>query len=142
MAAKMLSFEQNSEEENIEDDRIVKGKIALKEANSFLDEEVDYFITQTTFNFFKRFNISTDFLHSDPHVWNQDPDFLKVQGIVKRFRVVNDTAERGVKLMQDYNATITKDEEQKQYVLQVVAECRKLFPDALKSTLSKPLPPA
>lgn len=142
MAAKMLSFEQNSEEENIEDDRIVKGKIALKEAHSFLDEEVDYFITQTTFNFFKRFNISTDFLYSDPDVWNQDPDFFKVQGIVKRFRVVNDTAERGVKLMQDYNATITNDEEQKQYVLQVVAECRKLFPDALKSTLSKPLPPA
>ena len=111
MAAKLLSFEQNSddddelsklielEEENIQDDRIVKAKIALKEAHSFLDKEVDYF-TPLTFNFFQRFNISTHFFHSDPDVWNADLDFLKGQGIVKRFRVVNDTAERGVKLIQ------------------------------------------
>ena len=106
-----------------------------------MDKEVDYFITLLTFNFFKRFNISTQFLHSDADVWNEDLDFLKGQRIVKRFRVVNDTAERSVKLIQDYNASITKDEQQKQYILQVVAECRKLFPDTLKSTLSKPLPP-
>ena len=66
---------------------------------------------------------------------------MKGQAIVKRFHVVNDMAEGGVKLIQDYNESITKDEEQKQYVLQVVAECRKLFPNTLKATLSKPLPP-
>jgi hypothetical protein len=104
-------------------------------------KEVDYFITPLTFKFFKRFNISTHFLYSDPAAWNEDPDFVKGHGIVKSFRVVNDTAERGVKLIQDYNASITKDEEQKQYVLQVVAECRKLYPDIKKSTISKPLPP-
>lgn len=138
MAAKLLSFKKNHYDEN--DERIVKAKIALDEAHSILDKEVDYFITPLTFNFFKRFNISTHFLYFDPDDWNENLDFLKGSGIVKRFRVVNDTAERGVKLIQDYNATITKDEEQKQYVLQVVAECRKLFPNTLKSTLSKPLP--
>lgn len=107
-----------------------------------MDKEVDYFITPLTFNFFKRFNISTHFLHSDPDDWSEDLDFLKGQGIVKRLKVVNDTAEWGVKLMQDYNASITKNEEQKQYVLQVVAECRKVFLDTYKSTLSKSLPPA
>jgi hypothetical protein len=63
------------------------------------------------------------------------------QKIVNRFRVVSDTAKRGVKLIQDCNAITTKDEEQKLYVLQVVAECRKLILDTTKSTLSKPLPP-
>lgn len=150
MAAKLLSFEQNNDsddqlidrsEANIQDERIVKAKIDLKEAHSFLDKDVDYFITPQTFNFYKRFNISTHFLHYDPDVWNKDVDFLKGQEIVKRLRVVNDTAERGVKLIQEYNKSITNDEEQKQYVLQVVSECRKLFPDTLKSTLTKPLPP-
>lgn len=112
----------------------------LYEAHSILDKEVDYFIRPLTFNFFKRFNISTHSLYSDPDDWNENLDFLKGSGIAKSFRVVNDTAKKRVKLMQDYNATITKDEEQKQYVLQVVAECRKLFSNTLKSALSKPLP--
>ena len=57
------------------------------------------------------------------------------------FKVVNDTAERGVKLIQDFNSYLTKDEEQRQFLLQVVSECRKIFPDYSKATLSKPLPP-
>ena len=47
-------------------------------------------------------------------------------------KVVNDTAERGVKLIQDYNSIITNDEDQKQYLLQVVQQHRRNFPDASK----------
>lgn len=54
-------------------------------------------------------------------------------------RVVNDKAERGVKLIQDFNDTLTKDEDQKQFLLQVVTECRRLYPDTSKSTLGQPL---
>ena len=64
---------------------------------------------------------------------------MKGQNIVKHLKVVNDKGERDIKLIEDYYERITKDERLKQYVLQVVAECRKLFPDALKLTLSKPL---
>ena len=146
MAAKLFSFQKISDDddhddEKIYEERIVDAKISLKEDHSFQDKEVDYFITPQTFNFFKRFNISTHFLHSEIDGWKEDLNFLKGQAIVKHFRVVNNTAERGVKLIQDYNESITKCEEQKQYVLQVVAKCRKLFPNTLKSTLSKPLHP-
>ena len=55
-------------------------------------------------------------------------------------RVVNDTAERGGKLITDYNSGITKDEEQPQYLLQVVTECLAKFPGCSKASLSKPLP--
>ena len=41
--------------------------------------------------------------------------------------------------MQDYNALLTKDEEQMQFVLQVVSEHRKLYADANKETLVKGL---
>ena len=49
-------------------------------------------------------------------------------------RVVNDTAERAVKLMQDFNGLITAEEEQKQFLLRCVQEHRKLYQDCKKKT--------
>jgi len=43
-------------------------------------------------------------------------------------RVVNDTAERGVKLFEEYNSLLTNDEEEKQFILQVVEANRKAVP--------------
>lgn len=51
--------------------------------------------------------------------------------------VVNDTAERGVKLMQDFHGLMTVDEEQKQFLLRCVQEHRKMYPDCNKETLKK-----
>ena len=45
----------------------------------------------------------------------------------------NDTAERGIKMISDYAQTITKDESQRQALLQVVQEHRKLHPGQSKS---------
>lgn len=50
-------------------------------------------------------------------------------------RVVNDTAERGVKLMTDFNLILARREQEKQYVLQVVEQYHCIFPSANKSTL-------
>ena len=82
LAAKLLSFQKISDDgdhddENIQEERIVNGKISFKETHSFLNKEVDYFITPQTLNFFKSFNISTHFLHSEPDVWKEELDFLK-----------------------------------------------------------------
>lgn len=41
---------------------------------------------------------------------------------------VNDHAERGIALMQQFNLALTKDEEQRQYLLQVVESHRKEHP--------------
>ena len=45
----------------------------------------------------------------------------------------NDTTERGIKMISDYAQTITKDESQRQALLQVVQEHRKLHPGQSKS---------
>ena len=52
-------------------------------------------------------------------------------------KVVNDTAERGIALMQQYNSSLTKNEEQKQFLLRLVERHRKTFPSSAKSTLMK-----
>ncbi|KAL4107469.1 hypothetical protein QTP88_017811 [Uroleucon formosanum] len=46
--------------------------------------------------------------------------------------IVNDTAERAVKLMEQYNATLTLDKDQKQFILKCVQEHRKIYPDCKK----------
>ena len=48
---------------------------------------------------------------------------------------MNDNAERGVALVQSYNRLLTKDEEQLQFLLQVVSEHRRVYPDTLKKKL-------
>lgn len=50
-------------------------------------------------------------------------------------RVVNDIAERGVALIEEYNKLITINEEQKQYLLLVVKQHRQKYPNTKKSTL-------
>lgn len=49
--------------------------------------------------------------------------------------MVNDTAERGVKLMQDYNQVLSRNEEEKQLILKIVSENRKHFPNPTKQSL-------
>lgn len=104
------------EEENIQYMGQLKPS-RIERCSIFFGQNVDYFITPITFNFFRRFNTSTLFLHSYLDVGNELLDFLKGQGIVKRFKVANDTAERGVKLVRDYDASLTKDKEKNQYAL-------------------------
>ena len=47
---------------------------------------------------------------------------------MKQLRVVNDTAERGVKLFEEFNNLLTHDEEENQFMLQVVEANRKAVP--------------
>ena len=56
--------------------------------------------------------------------------------VVRELHVVNDFAERGVMLMQAYNLALTKDENQRQFLLQIVEDHRKRYgyPDPRKST--------
>ena len=59
---------------------------------------------------------------------------------MRELRVVNDTAERGVALMQEFNAFL-KNEEQTQFAIQVIKEHHKCYPDSKKETLLKGLVP-
>lgn len=52
--------------------------------------------------------------------WTQEESFGVAKNIVNNIKVVNAIAEIELKLMKDYNKSMTKDEEQNQYMLQVV----------------------
>ena len=80
--------------------------------------------------------LPTTFLTTvDPDKWTENEEFQQAVKFVKSLRVVNDMAERGVKLILDFICSVTKNEEQKRFLLQVVSEHRSKFPLPQKSLL-------
>ena len=79
--------------------------------------------------------ISLKFIDKDPNLWEKDPVFIESRKKVQAFKVVNDLAERCVSLVTTSNPILTEQEEQKQYLLQVVEMHRKQIPQASKSMI-------
>ena len=91
----------------------------------------------TTREFFNITGLSSQFLELDVEQWDDDNEYKSVKATVCSLKVINDIAERGVALMDEFNKLITNDEEQKQYLLLVVQRYRQKYPDRNKSTLIK-----
>ena len=116
----------------------VAKKIVVKDMHSFRNLEIHDFINEDSFKMFDRLNIPITFLSTDPELWQANEDFQKALEYVSKLKVVNDTAERGVKLMTDYNNLLTHDENEKQIILQIISNYRKTYQDCTKSSMSKP----
>ena len=105
--------------------------------NSICDKEMDYFITPARIKFFQRFKIDQSLFETDRILWLENEKFQEAMKILKKLKVVNDVAERAVLLIKEYNNILIKNEDQKQYCLQVLTAYNKNYPDAKKTTLSK-----
>ena len=99
------------------------------------DKQLCDFVSQHTRTLFTALDIPHDFLIHDPNTWENNEAYTDGQKKLKGLKVVNDAAERGVALVQSFNSVITNQEEQKQYLLQVVEKHRQTFPNANKSTV-------
>jgi len=109
-------------EEDKEEEKEVQKKFYLKseEVSNFVNNELPTsLLSAKSMMMFKRFGLSTNFLKIDSSEWNTQNDNIQGQQIIRSLKVVNDTAERGVKLMEEFNEKITKDEDQKQFLLKV-----------------------
>jgi len=94
------------------------------------------FVTKNTRRFFLNMKMHQKFLTEDPNgSWNDQPGYLMARKLVQGIQVTNDTAERGVVLIQEYNRLVTHDEDQLQFLMWIVTEHRRAFPDSKKSTL-------
>ena len=104
----------------------------VAEIKEFANKTVADYVTKSSIRFFELLGISTGFLAVAPEKWETREDYKVGREVVKLGKVVNDYAERGIALIQEFNSLLTKDEKQKQYLLQVVEEQRSKFPDARK----------
>jgi len=96
-------------------------------------------VTVNTHHFFGYLEVPQNFLNNDPDKWNEDEDYVRSKNFLQNLTVVNDLSERGVALIEQYNSILTKDEDQKQFLLQVVEDHRHRFPDSSKKTLAAEL---
>jgi len=101
------------------------------DSSVFLPQKgLEQFCTSNSKTIFRLLQLPTSFLLKDPLSWKDDEEYQ----FVKRLAVVNDRAERGVALIQQFNKHLTK-REQLQFLLQVVIDHRRQFLDCKKSTL-------
>ncbi|KAG7165343.1 hypothetical protein Hamer_G007156 [Homarus americanus] len=100
------------------------------------------FVTERTLDIFDVLTLDGKeraqlFLSKDPKTWKDDEVFITMRDRAINMKVVNDSAERAIALIQRYNESITQNEDQKQYLLQVVAAHRKKLPTASKAAMMK-----
>ena len=74
-----------------------------------------------------------DFLDINIDLWPTDDSYKENKEFFTQLKVVNDVAERGIALVNQYNQCLTKNEEQFQFLLQVVKEHRKNYPNCNKN---------
>lgn len=98
--------------------------------------KIEDFASSSTMSFFGKMNMEHAFLDVDPEEWMAREDYKEAEEVIRSLAVTNDHAERGVALIQEYNNILTKDDEQQQFVLQVVADHRKRFPKCVKRMLT------
>ena len=80
-----------------------------------------------------------DWLSEPVTTWNMSSSFQEMESFVKTVKVVNDAAERGIKLHSDYVATLADNPRQRASILQAVEEHRQKFPGFSKAALAKPM---
>ncbi|GBL92718.1 hypothetical protein AVEN_119108-1 [Araneus ventricosus] len=110
--------------------RKVRGNCNILKTNQ--EVNLSDFVTERSGNVFQKLNIADAFLNLPSEEWKQNSSYLQGRERVRKSQVVNDTAERGVKLFQEFNSLIIKGEEEKQFLLQAVEANRKTVPS--KST--------
>ena len=126
-----LNRETESSNENLK-----RVQVEIDEIPEIINNGIEQFVSADTKRFFERFNLNDEFLRTEPSTWPKNESFVKGLELVNKLKVVNDSAERGVKLMEEYNKLFTKNEQQKQYVLQIVSDYRRKFPGYKKESLS------
>src|SRR5271170_346220 len=124
-------------EKSTEDKKEERCIRSSKDPSTFHNATLKDFVTSSSLFFFKALLLSTDFVVNDASTWLQNPSFQNARKVVSSLTVINDCAERGIELASSFNSSLTKSEQEKQCLLQVVGQHRKEFPDTKKLTVLK-----
>ena len=103
-------------EEEEDEDPPRKSPVDIKNAD-LANKTVASFVTPSSRQLFKILDLELGFLKKDPTDWEEDSSYQAAARVVRELWVVNDFTERGVALMQAYNRALTKDEDQRPFLL-------------------------
>ena len=114
LADKMLLFERPGEYR--------PGKPSLPKVTE--ESELVDFIGSNSWLVFDILGLQGDWLVKPVTEWEESPDYLTLKTYIENLKVVNDTAERGIKLWSDFIGILTSNEAKRQDIVQVVEEHR------------------
>ncbi|GBP05956.1 hypothetical protein EVAR_3229_1 [Eumeta japonica] len=106
-----------------------------KDLPLLLKKDLSNFVSDKSLELFTKFDLPSDFLEEDILSWPDNESYKICLEFFKTLKVTNDVAERGIALIEEYNCCLTKDEDQLQYLLQVVRNHRQQFSDCNKKSL-------
>ena len=124
------AIDLQKEKEEEDEDQPRKPAVDIKSA-ALATKMVASFVTPSSKQLFKILDLEAGFLGKDPANW-EDSSYQAAARVARELQAVNDFAERCEALMQAYNLALTEDEDQRQFLLQVVEDHRKRDPDARK----------
>lgn len=104
------------------------GKPSFPNVEGLQHLDLSQLFGRESWQFFTILDVNTEFLYSPVSCWPSCESFLKAEAIVQSLHVVNDAAERGVKLCHDFIAS-AKSEMKLQNILQVVENSRSHLPN-------------
>jgi len=112
-------------------------RVAPQQIAQFCNLSVAHFVTRRSLNLFEALRLSQEFLTTPVDTWSKRDDYIAACKVVHALKVINDCAERAIKLATDFNEVLTKDVQQRQLLYQVVEYHRNLIPtSATKESLS------
>jgi hypothetical protein len=132
VSTKRLMVKALEHQTEMDHDNAKRITVSLK---SFQNMNLEDFVTAKSMALFEKLDLPGGLLQLDPEMWGENEDFKLASETLHAMKVVNDHAERGVALIQEFSCLITRDESQLQYLLQVVQEHRRAYPDSRKQTL-------
>ena len=100
------------------------------------DDELTSFVGPDSWQFFRMLKIDKSFINTPVTDWNTNPAYKQAKSVVSNISVVNDAAERGVKLCHDFIDT-AKSNDILNNILQVVENSRNTVPNQRKRKPSK-----
>ena len=99
-------------------------------------QTLDTLTTPVSRNLLHQLHLNDSYLEENPELWQQSEAFCIAKTTIQSLPAVNDHAERGVAWIQNFNCRHTVNEDQFQYLLQVVEQHRKDFPSSSKMHLA------
>lgn len=104
-----------------------------------MEKEIHSFVSKRTLEFLTDCGINLSWLNKDPISWPCDKDYKIGKIFFEKLSVVNDAAERGIKLMHSLRKS-TSCEQKLQDKIQVIEQNRKDYPNCKKSTILGQVP--
>ena len=105
----------------------------MPSTKKFASVQLKSFVGPDSWTFFELSGVEPTFLSKPVAEWAADESYDKLSTLAKSIKVINDSAERALGMLTEYHLNkITKNEEQRQHLLQCVKEMRKRQKGLLK----------